>query len=194
MPQKTNCSEAHSGRDPEPCVHCKEPYSKSSRYVHLVQKKNDPKHTVFYEYVKNKYSYADDDCICRRCDKRLHNLMKEDAIGPAKKIKVESVLYGASCSTTDTRTEFDVSFEIDQPELEQVSVSQYETHTSDQNTCYLQGKQMCGSVCDTLSLENKFFYEKIHNKFCEYILGLKKTACNISAKSELGRFSITDFI
>jgi hypothetical protein len=46
--------------------------------------------------VKNKYSYADDDCICRRCDKRLHNLMKEDAIGPAKKIKVESVLYGAS--------------------------------------------------------------------------------------------------
>jgi hypothetical protein len=43
------------------------------------------------------------------------------------------------------------------------------------------------SVCDTLSLEDKFGYEKIHNKFCKYILGLKKIACNISAKSELGR-------
>ena len=51
--------------------------------------------------------------------------------------------------------------------------------------------EQSGSVCDTLSLENKFCYEKIHNK---YILGLKKTACNISAKSEQGRFSITDFI
>jgi hypothetical protein len=54
--------------------------------------------------------------------------------------------------------------------------------------------EQSGSVCDTLSLENKFCYEKIHNKFCKYILGLKKTACNISTKSELGRFSITDFI
>lgn len=59
----------------------------SFRYVHLVQKKKDPKRTVFYEYVKRKYSYADDDCICRRCDMRLHNAMKqdkEDAKGPAK--------------------------------------------------------------------------------------------------------------
>jgi hypothetical protein len=32
-----------------------------------------------------------------------------------------------SCSTTDTGTEFDVSFKIDQSKLEQVSVSQYET-------------------------------------------------------------------
>ena len=40
-----------------------------------------------------------------------------------------------SCSTTDTGTESDVSFEIDQSELEQISVSQYATHTSDQNTC-----------------------------------------------------------
>ena len=37
--------------------------------------------------------------------------------------------------STDTETEFDVSFEIDQSELEQVSVSRHETHTSDQNTC-----------------------------------------------------------
>ena len=48
--------------------------------------------------------------------------------------------------------------------------------------------------CDTLSLEDKFGYEKIHNKFYKYILGLKKIACNISAKSELGRFPITDYI
>jgi hypothetical protein len=48
--------------------------------------------------------------------------------------------------------------------------------------------------CDTLSLEDKFCYEKIRNKFCKYILGLKKIACNISAKSELGRFPITDYI
>jgi hypothetical protein len=32
------------------------------------------------------------------------------------------------------------------------------------------------------------------NSFCKYILGLKKIACNISAKSELGRFPITDYI
>jgi uncharacterized protein YxeA len=29
-----------------------------------------------------------------------------------------------------------------------VSVSQYETHTSDKNTCYLQGKQMCEKLTD----------------------------------------------
>jgi len=67
--------------------------------------------------------------------------------GQQKKIKVERV-HGASCSTTDTGTEFDVSFEIDQSELEQVSISQYETHTSDQNTCYLQEKQMCEKLAD----------------------------------------------
>ena len=26
-----------------------------------------------------------------------------------------------------------------------------------------------GSVCDTLSLEDQFCYEKIHNKFCKYV-------------------------
>jgi hypothetical protein len=45
-----------------------------------------------------------------------------------------------------------------------------------------------------LSLEDTFCNEKIHNKFCKYILGLKKIACNISAKSELGRFPTTDYI
>jgi hypothetical protein len=50
---------AYSGRDPGLGVHCKEPYSKSSCYVHLVEKKKDSKHTAFYEYVKRKCSYAD---------------------------------------------------------------------------------------------------------------------------------------
>ena len=54
--------------------------------------------------------------------------------------------------------------------------------------------EQSGSVCDTLSLEDKFCYEKIYNKYCKYILGLKKIARNISAKSELGRFPITDYI
>ena len=38
--------------------------------------------------------------------------------------------------------------------------------------------EQSGSVYDTLSLEDKFCYEKIHNQFCKYILGLKKIACN----------------
>ena len=45
--------------------------------------------------------------------------------------------------------------------------------------------EQSGSVCDTMSLEDKF---------CKYILGLKKIACNISGKSELGRFPIIDYI
>ena len=38
--------------------------------------------------------------------------------------------------------------------------------------------EQSGYVCHTLSLEDKFGYEKIHKKFCKYILGLKKIACN----------------
>ena len=48
--------------------------------------------------------------------------------------------------------------------------------------------------CDTLSLEEKFQYESVHNKFCKSVLGLKKTASNIAAKSELGRFPLDSFI
>jgi len=52
-------------------------------------------------------------------------------------------------------------------------------------------------TCDTLSLEDKTSYEKIRTRYCKTtfcILGLKKTSCNISAKSELRRFPITSFI
>ena len=33
-----------------------------------------------------------------------------------------------------------------------------------------------------------------YKRYCKTILGLKKTSCTISAKSELGRFPITSFI
>ena len=41
----------------------------------------------------------------------------------------------------------------------------------------LKRSEQHGSNCDILSLEEKFSYEKIHNKFCKSVLGLKKTAC-----------------
>ena len=50
------------------------------------------------------------------------------------------------------------------------------------------------TFCDTPYLEEKFQYEKIHNKFCKSALGLKKTASNIAAKSALGRFPLDSFI
>ena len=34
----------------------------------------------------------------------------------------------------------------------------------------------------------------MHNKYCKAILGIKKSACNIAAKSELGRFPFDSFI
>ena len=38
------------------------------------------------------------------------------------------------------------------------------------------------------------FLDKVHNKFCKYILGLKKWASNIASRSELGRLPIDCFI
>ena len=51
-----------------------------------------------------------------------------------------------------------------------------------------------GSICDILSLEDKFSFEIVHNRYCKSVLGLKKTACNIAAKLELGRFPLASFI
>jgi hypothetical protein len=45
-----------------------------------------------------------------------------------------------------------------------------------------------------LSFEEKKSYELVHNKNCKAILGINKSACNIAAKSELGRFPIDSFI
>ena len=45
-----------------------------------------------------------------------------------------------------------------------------------------------------LSLEDKFDFEKVHLKFCKSVLGIKRAACNIDAKSELDRSPLTSFI
>ena len=45
------------------------------------------------------------------------------------------------------------------------------------------------TFCDTLALQEKSSYEKIHTKYYKTVLGLKKTACNISTLSELGRLT-----
>ena len=45
-----------------------------------------------------------------------------------------------------------------------------------------------GTICDTLSLGDTFCLEKIHHRYCKTILGIRKTACNLTAKTELGRF------
>ena len=50
------------------------------------------------------------------------------------------------------------------------------------------------TICDLLSFEEKKSYEQVHNKNCKAILGINKSACNIAAKSELGRFPTDSFI
>jgi hypothetical protein len=51
-----------------------------------------------------------------------------------------------------------------------------------------------GSNCDKLSFVDRFSFEKLHHKFCKAVLGIKKTSCNISAKSDLGRLPLDSFI
>ena len=50
------------------------------------------------------------------------------------------------------------------------------------------------TFCDTLALAEKYPFEKVHSKFCKAVLGLKKTATNIGARSELGRFTLDSYI
>ena len=50
------------------------------------------------------------------------------------------------------------------------------------------------SNCDKLSFVDRFSFGKLHHKFCKAVLGIKKTSCNISAKSELGRLPLDSFI
>ena len=47
---------------------------------------------------------------------------------------------------------------------------------------------------DELSYIDKSPVERVHTKFTKFTLGLKKSACNISARAELGRFPIDCFI
>jgi hypothetical protein len=51
-----------------------------------------------------------------------------------------------------------------------------------------------GTSCDILSLIDRFSMEKVHQKFCKSVLGIKKTSSNIAAKSELGRLPLDTFI
>ena len=48
--------------------------------------------------------------------------------------------------------------------------------------------------CDTLALQEKSVYEKVHTRYCKTVLGLNKTACNISTLCELGRLPVSSFI
>ena len=47
-----------------------------------------------------------------------------------------------------------------------------------------------GTICDTLSLGDTFCFEKIHHRYSQTILGIRKTACNLAAKTEMGRFPL----
>ena len=58
----------------------------------------------------------------------------------------------------------------------------------------LRRSEQHNTFCDTISIEDKFSFEKVHNRYCKSVLGLKKTACNISAKTELGRLPLSSFI
>lgn len=58
----------------------------------------------------------------------------------------------------------------------------------------IQRSKRNNTNCDILKMEDKYNYEKIHIRFCKSVLGLKKTACNISAKCEIGRHPLTTFI
>ena len=53
---------------------------------------------------------------------------------------------------------------------------------------------LVSSNCDKLSFVDIFSFEKLHHQFCKAVLGIKKTSCNISAKSELGRLPLDSFI
>ncbi len=50
------------------------------------------------------------------------------------------------------------------------------------------------SQVDELTFIDKRPADKIHNKFCKFILGVKKRSSNIASRSELGRFPVDCFI
>lgn len=58
----------------------------------------------------------------------------------------------------------------------------------------LQRSNVSGKNVDILSFSDKPAFEKVHNKFCKSVLGVRKTSCNIAAKSELGRLPLDSFI
>jgi hypothetical protein len=55
-------------------------------------------------------------------------------------------------------------------------------------------KNNTNNLCDSLALQEKSVYEKVHTRYCKAILGLNKSACNISSMCELRRLPISSFI
>jgi hypothetical protein len=51
-----------------------------------------------------------------------------------------------------------------------------------------------GTICDTLSLGDTLCFKKINHRYCKTILGIRNTACNLAATTELGRFPLDSFI
>ncbi|CAC5409411.1 KRAB [Mytilus coruscus] len=90
MPQKTNCSLVHSGREPGPCKICGT-HDHTKRHVHMCQKKD--RLPAYYKYVVEHHTIEDDDCICRKCDAKLtrdSRLLRDDVRPPAKRRSLES--------------------------------------------------------------------------------------------------------
>ena len=58
----------------------------------------------------------------------------------------------------------------------------------------IQRSRANGTICDKLSLADKYAFEKIHLRFCRSILEVGKTASNFAVKAELGRLPLEAFI
>ena len=58
----------------------------------------------------------------------------------------------------------------------------------------LQRSIISGRNFDRLSLVDRCIFEKIHTRFCKSVLGTRKTACNLAARTELGRLPLEAFI
>lgn len=57
----------------------------------------------------------------------------------------------------------------------------------------IRGKKN-GKVVDPLNFVDKAPFEKVHLRFCKFLLGIKKSATNTGARAELGRLPIEHFI
>ena len=65
--QRSNCFKVHPDTQPGPCCHCGI-NDISQRYIHLIQKKDNPS---FCDFVQKKYNISDTSCICRKCESQL---------------------------------------------------------------------------------------------------------------------------
>jgi hypothetical protein len=96
----------HEGRPPGPCINCKRE-DVTKRYLHLSQRRDQP---LFYTFVKNAYSFKDDDCICRMCEARFRKSleMSHDTEEASSKRKLRK--YDAAIDTSCAFETNDLSF------------------------------------------------------------------------------------